>query len=40
VAGEALPISEYGLTSGVTDPLKAFQEPAGYRLMKRLLGMQ
>jgi hypothetical protein len=39
VAGEALPISEYGLTSGVTDPTKAFTDPAGYRLVKRLLGM-
>jgi hypothetical protein len=38
IVGEALPISEYGLASGVTQPTRAFTNPAGYRVLQRFFG--
>lgn len=38
VASEVLPISEYGLASGVTQPLRSFTQPAAVRVLRRLLG--
>lgn len=40
LAAEALPVSEYGLASGVTDPLRAFTQPAYLRVLRRLAGAQ
>lgn len=36
LAGEVLPISEYGLGSGIADPTQAFTRPAFIRLAQRL----
>jgi hypothetical protein len=38
VGAEALPISEYGITSGFTDPLKTFTDPAALRALRRIIG--
>lgn len=38
VAGEALPISEYGIASGITNPTHPFTNPAALRVLRRLLG--
>lgn len=38
VMGEALPVSEYGLASGITHPLTPYTSPALLRVLNRLLG--
>ena len=38
VASSALPVSEYGISSGVTDPLSTFRDPAALRALRKLLG--
>lgn len=40
VAGEILPVSEYGLASGLTNPAQSFTQPAAVRVLRRLLGEQ
>ena len=38
VAGEVLPVSEYGLASGITNPTQSLLNPAALRVLNRLLG--
>lgn len=38
IMGTALPVSEYGLTSGLTEPLTPFTDPAALRVLKQLAG--
>lgn len=40
VVGEALPVSEYGVASGFTEPTKTFTDPAILRVLRRLIGAQ
>jgi hypothetical protein len=38
LAGTILPVSEYGITSGIEDPLGAFAEPAAVKALRQLAG--
>lgn len=38
IAGTVLPVSEYGLESGIRDPLQAFRDPAALRALRQLIG--
>lgn len=40
VAGEILPVSEYGLASGVTHPTQSLMNPAGLRLLTKALALK
>lgn len=40
LAGTILPVSEYGITSGIEDPLAAFTEPAALKALRQLAGGQ
>jgi len=37
-AGAAVPVSEYGIKSGLFDPTAPFTEPAGFKAWKRMFG--
>jgi hypothetical protein len=38
IAGTMLPVSEYGIESSITDPLRPFREPAALKALQRLAG--
>lgn len=40
ITSAVLPVSEYGIESALDEPLKPITEPAGYRALRRLLGME
>lgn len=40
IAGSMLPVSEYGITSGIEEPLRPFTEPAALTALQRLRGQR
>jgi hypothetical protein len=38
MASSAVPISEYGIESGISAPLQPFTDPAALRALRRILG--
>lgn len=38
IAGAVLPVSEYGLTTGIEDPLQPFKNPAALTALRRIMG--
>lgn len=40
IASQVIPVSEYGVETGVTDPLGSIREPALKRALERLLGIE
>lgn len=40
LAGTILPVSEYGITSGMEDPVAPFREPSALRALKQMTGVK